>query len=156
MNSRRRVLLAAFAAAALEAHGQPATPMAMREGGPAVIPNSSTFDFRSSINGRQYRLFVSLPPGFDFQKRYGVLYVLDGNQYFGTASEAVARQSFLKTISPVIVVGIGYPSAEFATANTERWFDLTHQATIFPEIKNNTGGGKDFQKVVLDEVRPFI
>lgn len=98
------------------------------------------------------------PPGFKASETYGVLYVLDGNQYFGTATEAVARQSFLRTIKPVIVVGIGYPSGEFAVGTRERWFDLTHQASLPSQrsVREKTGGGVLFQRVLLEEIRPFI
>jgi uncharacterized protein len=156
MKSSRLLLVVAFAAAVLPCQAQSNHAMALADSGPVAIAHSSTFDFTSAINGRPYRVLVSVPPGFDSSKRYGVLYVLDGNQYFGTASEAVARQSFLKTISPVIVVGIGYSSSDFAVANRERWFDLTHQPTELPEIKFRTGGGKQFERVVLDEVQPFV
>jgi uncharacterized protein len=156
MKSSSLFLAVAFAAAALPCQAQFNPSVAVADSGPATIAHSSTFDFTSAINGRSYRVLVSVPPGFDSAKRYGVLYVLDGNQYFGTASEAVARQSFLKTIRPVIVVGVGYPSSDFAVANRERWFDLTHQSTELSEIKFRTGGGKQFQQVMLDEVRPLV
>jgi uncharacterized protein len=156
MNSSSFLLAAALLTAVLPCQAQINHPIALADSGPVTIAHSSTFDFTSAINGRAYRVLVSVPPGFDKGKRYGVLYVLDGNQYFGTASEAVARQSFLKTIRPVIVVGIGYPSSDFAVANRERWFDLTHQPSELPEIKFRTGGGKQFEEVVLDEVRPFV
>jgi uncharacterized protein len=155
MKTLRLFIAAALAAAALHCQGQPLAPMALQDKGPALVANSSTFDFTSTVNGRPYRVFVSVPPGFNASVRYPVLYVLDGNQYFGTASEAMARQSFLRTIKPAIVVGIGYQSTDFERANRERWFDLTHHASEVA-IKYKTGGGKQFQQVLLDEVRPFI
>ena len=152
-----RNLLTALTAATVQClcAAQPAPPIAARNIGAAVLNGSTAFDFTSSINARQYRILVSVPPGFDTSQRYGVLYVLDGNQYFGTTSEAVARQSFLKTIKAIIVVGIGYQSNEFAVANRERWLDLTHSPSQVP-TPNKTGGGAAFQKVLLEEVRPFI
>jgi predicted alpha/beta superfamily hydrolase len=152
-----RDLLTALAVAAIQClcAAQPTPPIAARNMGAAALSGSTAYDFKSSINARQYRIFVSVPPGFDATQRYGVLYVLDGNQYFGTASEAAARQSSLKTIRPIIVVAVGYQSNEFSVAIRERLFDLTHNPSQ-DALPYKTGGGAAFQRVLLEEVRPFI
>ena len=51
---------------------------------------------------------VSTPFMADPAVAYPVLYVLDGNVYFGTATETLTRQSVLQTVAPAIVVGVGY------------------------------------------------
>ena len=70
------------------------------EGAPVTIPRAKQFDITSRINGRRYRIMVATPFNADPAIAYLVLYVLDGNQYFGTATEALTRQSELNPSLP--------------------------------------------------------
>ena len=80
---------------------------ASAEEAPVVIPSARQFDVVSRLNGQTYRIMVATPRAADSTRAYPVLYVLDGNQYFGTASEALTRQSALGGVAPAIIVGIG-------------------------------------------------
>jgi predicted alpha/beta superfamily hydrolase len=69
------------------------------------IPNTRRFEFVSKVNGRRYAISVSMPFIRVPAQGYGVLYVMDGNWYFGSASEATRDWN----APGVVVVGIGYP-----------------------------------------------
>lgn len=74
---------------------------------PVFITNASRFDVHSEVNQRQYAISLA-PPLMPFpEKGCPVLYVLDGDWYFGTAVEAVRNNA-----PGVAVVGIGYPDDE--------------------------------------------
>jgi ferri-bacillibactin esterase len=94
-------------------------------GAPVVIPRARQFDVVSQINGQTYRIMVATPHAADPTRSYPVLYVLDGNQYFGTASDALTRQSALRDVAPGIIVGIGYPTDDPLKLFRRRQFDLT-------------------------------
>jgi predicted alpha/beta superfamily hydrolase len=73
------------------------------------IPNTRHLEFVSKVNGHRYALDVALPFDPAPAKGYRVLYVLDGNDYFASATEAVRVNG---NAPGVIVVGIGYPNDE--------------------------------------------
>jgi predicted alpha/beta superfamily hydrolase len=96
---------------------------------------------------------VAAPHGADLARAYPVLYVLDGNQYFGTASEALTRQSALRDVAPAVVVGIGYPTDDPTEVLRRRAFDLTPSPS---KIEGKHGGGDTFLRVIEEEVKPFV
>lgn len=66
------------------------------------------YKYESKIIGEAYLLPVYFPEGFDTNKRYPVLYALDGNTNFLTIAEKVKDAVKKNLIAPHIVVGIGY------------------------------------------------
>lgn len=150
----------AFAAEPVE----PAPPSAgTGTGTSAVLPSSRQFDFKSAINGRTYRVQVAIPFVPAPQGGYAVLYVLDGDGYFGTYSFAARMRAMLGEVQPAVVVGIGYPEAESDMKVTlvRRQYDLTPtqsdpkqaaQAGLATEL----GGADDFLKVIEREVKPRV
>ena len=75
----------------------------------AVVPSTRQFDFKSTINGHTYRIQVAMPFVPAPQNGYAVLYVLDGDGYFGTYSFAARMRGMLGELQPAVVVGLGYP-----------------------------------------------
>jgi ferri-bacillibactin esterase len=76
----------------------------MKTSQPVVVENAVRVDFRSQINHRSYSLVVASPLVPPPENGSPVLYVLDGDLYFGSAVEAV------RIYAPgAVVVGIGYP-----------------------------------------------
>lgn len=70
------------------------------------IPNTRKVDFVSKVNGHLYSIKVALPLEPAPPKGYRVIYVLDGDAYFGSVTEAVRAND---NASATVVVGIGYP-----------------------------------------------
>jgi predicted alpha/beta superfamily hydrolase len=75
--------------------------------GEVSIPNSRRVDFVSKVNGHRYSISVALPFEPAPARGYGVLYVLDGYNYFASATEAARGHA--NAPEGVVVVGIGYP-----------------------------------------------
>jgi predicted alpha/beta superfamily hydrolase len=71
-----------------------------------TIPNTRRFEFTSKVNGHRYSISVALPFEAPKGRGYGVLYVLDGYNYFASAAEAVRGPD---KAPGVVVVGIAYP-----------------------------------------------
>lgn len=76
-----------------------------------TIPSTQVWELASD-NGEVYRIFVSLPSeGEPPEDGYPVLYVLDGNAYFGSFAQARWVQEYLP-IGKSIIVGVGYPTED--------------------------------------------
>ena len=129
------------------------SPVELAEGQPVTIGRARQFDIISRINGRTYRIMVAAP-STDAGTKHPVLYVLDGNQYFGTAVDAVKQQSTYKVVRPAIVVGIGYVTEDIATIDYERGLDLTSSKD--PNWRGQFGGSSNFARVIEQEIKPFV
>jgi len=83
----------------------------------ASIPATEVRTIHSSVVNQDYLISVALPFHYgDFlEKRYPVIYVLDGNLYFGMVVDMVRamniRLSFCNELPDAIIVGIGYPTS---------------------------------------------
>jgi predicted alpha/beta superfamily hydrolase len=135
--------------------------------GEYALPGTETFDVVSR-QGKQYRIFVSVPPGPAPAKGYPVLVLLDANAYFAGAFSALQvlappdpqlAAASLSGVQPMIVVGVGYPgNAPMNLSRREFDFLPAHVATK-PQagIPWLNGGGADmFLSFLLEELRPAI
>ena len=77
-----------------------------------TMPSTETWDITSD-GGEVYRIFVSKPANDSDapEDGYPVLYVLDGNAYFGSFAQARWVAEYLP-VGKAIVVGVGYPGDE--------------------------------------------
>lgn len=92
----------------------------------ATIANAKMIDFTAEGDGLDYRLYISVPSGKAPPAGWPVIYVLDGNTYFASISDAVRVRSLDPgDISPAVVVGIGYPTADLEEVLVRRIEDLT-------------------------------
>lgn len=147
-----------------------------------AIASSRSIDITSSITRRAYRLLIAMPSMPAPPAGYRVLYLLDGNRYFGSAAEAV-RSNF--NAPDVIVVGIGYPeSAAFVERSVahygelsaleaslppaivsfmrERTFDMTlpvpagHQFPGIATDPSRSGGIESFVATIEHDIMPLV
>jgi len=123
---------------------------------PVAVPRSTQYALTSKNNGQAYRIMVSTPFVFDPAVAYPVLYVLDGNVFFGTVSEATHFLSFTKDIGPAIVVAIGYETDDLNDWVRRRRLDLTPTPSPKPSDAGPAGGGDAFLRVIEEEVKPLI
>jgi len=131
--------------------------MHAQEGTPVVLSRATQYDLKSKITGVTYRVMVSTPFQAEPGKAYPVFYVLDGNQYFAAATEAVTRLATLKDVEPAIVVGIGYPTDDPFEVNRLREFDLTPSPSKTAGANGKrSGGGDAFLKALNEEIKPFV
>lgn len=136
-------------------------------GAEAAVPMTRQVDFASTVNGRRYRIQLAMPGSPPPKQGFPVLYVLDGDGYFGTYAAAVRLRAMAHEISPAIVVGIGYPDAagDLGVALRRREYDLTptDADAETKALSANMGGaalefaGADaFLKVLETEVKPRV
>jgi predicted alpha/beta superfamily hydrolase len=121
---------------------------------PVTLPRADRYDFRSAVTGRDYRVQVAMPYKAEAGKKYPVFYVLDGNWYFLPAADNVTESG--DTIRQAIVVGIGYPTDENSEVHRRRGFELTPATGLSTRNGNPSGGGDDFIRMLLEEVKPLV
>lgn len=150
-----------------------------------TVARTVAMDVRSSVNGHRYTIKLAFPTGPAPPRGYGVLYVLDGDEYFASATEIARNYNALS----VAIVGIGYPDdAAFVRAvfqsrgpapgwardqppfkqatELERLYDLTmpaseleleKQKVWFPRPHSaNVGGVDDFLKTIEVDIKPKV
>jgi uncharacterized protein len=146
-----RVLLASLALASAVPLFAADTKIDPPDGAPVMIPRAKHYDITSKINGRTYRVFVSTPYRAEEGKKYPVIYLFDGNWYFGPASINATESTV-----PAIIVGIGYPTDENREYGPRRGFDLTISPEPTDKDATTRGGGPAFLRFLSEEVKPFI
>lgn len=128
--------------------------------------HAERIDFQSEINGRRYRLFVSVPSGPPPPAGHPTIYLVDGNLHFGIAVDTARIQSRWPDVRDPVVVGIGYPTASVSEALAVRTVDLTSPIAAEKlatgwiasmKAKASDFGGIDAYLRVLDEeVKPRV
>lgn len=129
---------------------------------PASIALAHEFDFKSTVNERTYRVKIAIPSSKPPAAGFPVIYVLDGDWFFGTFTEAVRLRSGVRDIDPAVVVGITYPRE--STALTRRMYDLSptplpdDEKAIVKELPADAeyGGAASFYEVMDREVKPRV
>ena len=75
-----------------------------------TIPRTEAHILASGFVDHEYQVMIGLPENYaDSTDSYPVLYLLDGNCYFGTTVETVRMGAVHRELPEMIVVGIGYP-----------------------------------------------
>jgi predicted alpha/beta superfamily hydrolase len=147
---------------------------------PATILGSEIHMMDSQHTGRTYRITISLPLGYsaspsedwpfhDTPAKWPVVYVLDGNWYFGMVTDIIRPMAWCGSTTDAIVVGIGYaedkdPKEAFRESFTRRDTDLTPirdeavEKSMADAHKRPTPNGDagNFHKFVKDELIPFV
>jgi predicted alpha/beta superfamily hydrolase len=128
----------------------------------ATVPHASQYDLKSSQDGQTYRLSIAAPFTIDPKVAYPVLYVLDGNFFFGSAAYIEAKLTHDGDVTPAVVVGIGYPTDNWDEVRRRRWDDLSPWP-LDPAILRlaapgiaETGGGGAFLRFIDKDVKPFV
>jgi predicted alpha/beta superfamily hydrolase len=147
---------------------------------PVTVLGSETHLMDSRHTGRQYRITVGLPLGYasapgerwpfdNLPEKWPVVYVLDGNWYFGLVTDIIRPMAWCGSTTDAIVVGIGYPedpnpTEALRTSFTRRDHDLTPvrdeavaqgmEASHGRPVPNGDAG--NFHKFIRDELIPFV
>jgi uncharacterized protein len=149
------------------------------------VPSSHRIKFTSSVNGESFALLIHVPLSPAPPGGYPVIYVLDGEQYFGTATDiSIAIGNPQRT---PVVVAIGHGTlddmsvvAHYAgrrpgdktplgladigiASNALRFHDLTlpvakgHRAPDWTGLTpDNVGGVDEFLRVIETEIKPKV
>jgi predicted alpha/beta superfamily hydrolase len=129
--------------------------------------NARLIDFTSKINGRAYRLFVSIPTRRPVPAEgHAVLYLIDGNLHFGIAVDTARIQACWPDVIDPVVVGIGYPTDSVSQALDLRMIDLTspisderlQQGFIakMPRPSEGFGGMDTYFRIIEEEIKPRV
>jgi predicted alpha/beta superfamily hydrolase len=115
--------------------------------------NTQLKKFHSSIINDNFNIYISLPDNYEeSEKRYPVLYLLDGDIAYGLATSIARYLQFGKTIPELIIVGIGYGALNRSKGNM-RARDYTISSR---KGRSGTGGAPKFQKFIKEELFPYI
>ena len=171
--SRRFFGLSLLAAMTLNplAHAAPESavkaPALTPTGESSALPHSREFTITSRA-GKDYRIFVSVPPGEPPPEGYGVLVVLDANAYFGAAADAMGllrqfpmmpEKGNLTDAAPTLVVGVGYPGDEAINGERRTWdfVPAAKNPASLERLRGPKPGGADaFTDFLVNELRPAI
>ncbi len=117
------------------------------------MPDTQLRQLKSSATGRSYDIYVLLPTGYaQDQKKYPVLYVLDGQWDFKLLDSIYGGLLFDGFIPEMIIVGITYSGAN-PDYNALRAMDYTPVSDMsFP----GSGGAPKFLAFLKDELMPLI
>jgi uncharacterized protein len=125
---------------------------------PLALTRSCEHRLVSAAVGDSYVIQIRLPEKFDPAKTvYPVLYVLDGDYWFGAASDIATYLTMVKESPAMIVVGVAY-------GGTRRdWFQKrARDFTPRPRFDDDratlplAGHAEEFQRFLADELFPFI
>ncbi len=106
----------------------------------------------SDIVNDNYKLFVSLPPGYrQGDVRCPVLYLSDGGSFFGYVRTMASSLMYAQKTPGLIVVGIGYVDGHKAWDNRRR----DHLPAANPKLEGS-GGAPLFARFLREELFPFV
>jgi predicted alpha/beta superfamily hydrolase len=115
--------------------------------------NTQVKVFHSQIIDDDFYLYISLPDDYDqSDKKYPVLYLLDGDVAFGMAASIARYLQFGNAIPELIIVGIGYGALKKNGGNMR-----SRDYTISPRRgRSGTGGAPKFREFLKEELIPYI
>jgi uncharacterized protein len=130
---------------------------------PVSLPRTSIRHVTAKANGVSYKLYVSLPRGYESsQARYPVIYVLDADYSFAIAHNVVEHLAERDHLRWAIVVGIAYGGEPQYRVNRTRDYTPTHVLKL-PEgvshqqpYQKHSGGGPKFRDFLRRELVPLI
>lgn len=126
---------------------------------PVVLPNTEVRLLDASSNGVQYKLYVSLPPGYRTDgARYPVMYLLDADYSFAIARNITEHLTERNHLPPVVLVAIAYGGPPAYRLNRTRDYTPTHvpDGGYGPEYQRVSGGAPAFLGFIRDELIPFV
>jgi predicted alpha/beta superfamily hydrolase len=127
---------------------------------PPVLPEMPAWPQRMtsehmlrSDEGLEYRIFLSVPKGPAPADGYPVIYILDGNAWFGAAAEIARLKE--PQYGPSLVVGIGYPGDTPINTARRVWdFTLGAPKTQPPfDVGTRFGGAPAFRTFLRTRLR---
>lgn len=128
---------------------------------PVTLPRTEVRMLRSHYSGREYKLFISLPEGYEqSEDSYPVLYVTDANWFF----RLFGLLEWTLPIPPTIVVGVGYSTDNRTEIRRLRRRDLLPKQTREDEsvategygTAIDSGGLPEFMSFFHEELFPFV
>ena len=104
--------------------------------------------------GREYHLSVALPDGYRASTQaYPVIYVLDGDLFFGMATGLTPINRWFHKAPEAIIVGISYGMESY-----DQWVQLRERDFKIPEVRDapSDSAAHLFLDALTQEMIPFI
>jgi predicted alpha/beta superfamily hydrolase len=104
--------------------------------------------------GREYHLSVALPDSYRTSTQvYPVIYVLDGDLFFGMAAGLTPLAGWCLGVPEVIIVGISYGMESY-----DQWVQLRERDFKIPEVRDAPpdSAANRFLDALTQEMLPFI
>lgn len=128
------------------------------DGEPYVLNGTQVWSIPDPVSGREYEVFVSLPPKYNEQtkRRYPTLYIADADYGFPLIRSITRRINLDGPVtSDFILIGLSYAKGEDGMTSRRRDY------TPAPRNEANaasavSGGGPAYQRYLRDTVLPFI
>ncbi|MGO4740219.1 alpha/beta hydrolase [Bosea sp. 2KB_26] len=143
----------------LHAQAQPAPKAQPGEGRPYEIVGSEVWDVPDPVSGRDYQVFVALPPSYakQPQRRYPVLYVTDADYAFPIIRQIGRRLNVEgPKIEEFILVGLSYGKGEDGMVSRQRDYTPTSNGPSTAPANAIHGQARAYQRYLRDQVKPFI
>lgn len=123
--------------------------------------DTSTGDIRpldvpGFLDGR--RVWVWLPPGYDAaaDRRYPVLYMLDGQNVFNAATSFAGEWDVDESLAKLIAANEVEPLIVVAVANGGSRRALEYTPWPLAEFREPTGGGAQHLQLIIDVLMPVV
>lgn len=123
-----------------------------------TLQNTELRSLSRSFNGRDYMLYVALPPSYRDQpaRKYPVLYICDGYWDFTLICGFYGNLIYDKVAPEFILVGFGY-QGEKPNYEALRAYDYTPVPDPVNDPKGEgTGHAAEFLAVIEKEIIPFV
>jgi len=115
------------------------------------LKGTQLIKFKSGINNQNYEVYIELPASYkdSMNKRYPVLYVLDGQWFFQSIIRTREDMHYEGYLPEMIVVGIGWPDNYQANRVRDFFPANTQDSTMGP-------GAPKFLNVLKSEIMDFV
>lgn len=127
---------------------------------PYTLTNTQQRVLHSQINGVTYKLYVSLPAGYDpaGDTAYPVVYLLDADYSFAIAKNVTDHLEERGHLEPAILVGIAYAGTNRYRHHRTRDYTPTHteEGGYSRETQEVSGGAPAFLDFLTRELFPYI
>lgn len=127
---------------------------------PVTLPRTEVQGLPSShVDGVTYKLYVSLPRGYQAgTAQYPVVYLLDADYSFAIARNIAEHLADRNDLPPLLLVGIAYEGPPRYRVHRTRDYTPTHMPTggYGAEAQQYSGGAPAFQRFLKDELIPFV
>lgn len=122
------------------------------------LPRTQEFVLYSNMVKQEYKLYVSTPPGYQKDKAYSVVYLLDADYSFPIVKGITDHLSQRGDLEDLILVGIAYHGPDrYQWHRTRDYTPVpTTEGGYSEEIQRTSGGGPNFIKFMEHELIPFI
>jgi predicted alpha/beta superfamily hydrolase len=128
----------------------------------SLLPGIEEHVLRSTINDREYHIFVALTPGYSAADttRYPVLYLLDGRLELPLFTSMLRQPNRLGADGNVILVGISYAPGprpgEPAPGGGQIPYRLRDYSPPVRNDSSSTAGAPKFLRVIREQIIPLV